>query len=233
MSRKVAIVTGSSRGIGRGIVLALAEHGWDVTINYRGNRSAAEETQAMVKVHDRGSIIIQGDIANSDDREKLVQTTLQEFGRIDLLVNNAGMGPRKRVDMLQVSESSYDEVMSTNLKGPFFLTQKIANEMEIKKVESGEKKHLDRTITERLMKAKENVNKGELLIDFEEEANSKKLFVYTIWIALIIIIVALAIIAFFIWRKMKKPLPSEKDELEKRKKSFSERYETFKKLEKV
>lgn len=129
MSSKVAIVTGSSRGIGRGIVLALAEHGWDVTINYRGNRSAAEETQAMVKVHDRGSIIIQGDIANRDDRERLVQTTLQEFGRIDLLVNNAGMGPRKRVDMLQVSESSYDEVMSTNLKGPFFLTQMIANEM--------------------------------------------------------------------------------------------------------
>ena len=129
MLRKVAIVTGSSRGIGRGIVLALAEHGWDVVINYRGNRQAAEETQQAVKARQARSIVIQGDVSKADDRERLVHEVIEEFGCIDLLVNNAGMGPRQRVDMLQVGEMSYDEVMTTNLKGPFFLTQRVANEM--------------------------------------------------------------------------------------------------------
>lgn len=125
----LAIVTGSSRGIGRGIVLALAEQGWNVVINYRENRQAAEETQQAARNQQSKSILVQGDIAEAEDREKLVQTTIEEFGRIDLLVNNAGMGPRQRVDILQVGEKSYDEVMTTNLKGPFFLTQQVANEM--------------------------------------------------------------------------------------------------------
>jgi NAD(P)-dependent dehydrogenase (short-subunit alcohol dehydrogenase family) len=129
MSRKVAIVTGSSRGIGRGIVLALAERNWDTVINYRGNRQAAEGTQEAVKAQQVNSIVVQGNVASAEDREKLVQATANEFGRIDLLVNNAGMGPRQRVDMLEVGEGSYDEVMTTNLKGPFFLTQRVANEM--------------------------------------------------------------------------------------------------------
>jgi 3-oxoacyl-[acyl-carrier protein] reductase len=129
MSRNVAIVTGSSRGIGRGIILALAERGWETVINYRGNRQAAEETQAAVNAHQVDSLIIQANVAVAEDRERLVQSTIAEFGRLDLLVNNAGMGPRQRVDMLQVGETSYDEVMTTNLKGPFFLTQRVANEM--------------------------------------------------------------------------------------------------------
>ncbi len=129
MSRRVAIVTGSSRGIGRGIVLALAERSWDVVINYKGNRQAAQGTQEAVKAHQAHSLVIQGDVAKADDRDRIVQEAIEEFGRIDLLVNNAGMGPRQRVDMLEVGEASYDEVMTTNLKGPFFLTQRVANEM--------------------------------------------------------------------------------------------------------
>jgi 3-oxoacyl-[acyl-carrier protein] reductase len=129
MSSRVAIVTGSSRGIGRGIVLALAERSWDVVINYKGNRQAAQGTQEAVKAHQAHSIVIQGDVALTDDRARIVQVAIDEFGRVDLLVNNAGMGPRQRVDMLQVGEASYDEVMTTNLKGPFFLTQRVANEM--------------------------------------------------------------------------------------------------------
>ena len=129
MVSQVAIVTGSSRGIGRGIILALAERGWDVVINYRGNRQAAEGTQDAVQAHQVQSIVVQGDVANAEDRHRLIQATIEEFGRIDLLVNNAGMGPRQRVDMLQVGEASYDEVMVTNLKGPFFLTQRVAQEM--------------------------------------------------------------------------------------------------------
>lgn len=129
MLREVAIVTGSSRGIGRAIALALAARGWDIVINYRGDRQAAQDTRNAVETLQAKSIVVQGDVASSVDRQRLVQTTIEEFGRIDLLVNNAGMGPRQRVDMLQVGEASYDEVMATNLRGPFFLTQRVAQEM--------------------------------------------------------------------------------------------------------
>jgi NAD(P)-dependent dehydrogenase (short-subunit alcohol dehydrogenase family) len=128
-SEKVAIVTGSSRGIGRGIALSLAERGWRIVVNYRGNRAAAEETQKAVETVGGNALLVQADMASQSDLNKLVDITLSDFGRIDLLVNNAGVGPRQRVDMLQVSETSYDEVMQINLKGPFFLTQRVANEM--------------------------------------------------------------------------------------------------------
>ena len=125
----VAIVTGSSRGIGRGIALSLAKHGWEIVVNYRGNRAAAEETRQAIQAAGSGALIVQADLGHLADLDALVDATLQHYGRIDLLVNNAGVGPRQRVDMLQVGNESYDEVMSINLKGPFFLTQRVANEM--------------------------------------------------------------------------------------------------------
>jgi 3-oxoacyl-[acyl-carrier protein] reductase len=129
MNNKVAIVTGGSRGIGRGIVLGLAEKGWSVTINYRGNADAAQETERLVSEAGGRALVVQADIGGAADRERLVQETLAHFGRIDLLVNNAGMAPRVRMDILQTTEESYDEVMAVNLKGPFFLTQRVAKAM--------------------------------------------------------------------------------------------------------
>lgn len=126
---KTAIVTGSSRGIGRGIATALAEKGWQIVINYRGNRQAAEEAEAIVKSAGGVALLVQADLSAPADLGRLVDDTLQAYGRIDLLVNNAGVGPRQRVDMLQMEAGSYDEVMEINLKGPFFLTQRVANEM--------------------------------------------------------------------------------------------------------
>jgi 3-oxoacyl-[acyl-carrier protein] reductase len=128
-NENVAIVTGSSRGIGRGIALSLAERGWQIVINYRSNFTAAEEAQKAVEAAGGGALIIQADMASQADLLKLVEATLAKYGRIDLLVNNAGVAPRQRVDMLQVAETSYNEVMDINLKGPFFLTQRVANEM--------------------------------------------------------------------------------------------------------
>ncbi len=125
----VAIVTGSSRGIGRGIAVALAERGWRIVINYRNNRAAAEDARKAVEAAGGLSLLVQADMASQADLTKLVDATLAEYERIDLLVNNAGVGPRQRVDMLQVAETSYNEVMDINLKGPFFLSQRIANEM--------------------------------------------------------------------------------------------------------
>ncbi len=128
-SGRVALITGAGRGIGRGIALALAQRGWCVVVNYLSNGSAAEETAQRARETGARAAVIQADVGDADGRERLVSQTLNQCGRIDLLVNNAGMGPRQRVDMLEVSESSYDEVMTTNLKGPFFLTQRVARVM--------------------------------------------------------------------------------------------------------
>lgn len=126
---RVALVTGGSRGIGRGISLALARAGWRVAVNYRGNAAAADDTLAAIWQTGSGGIAVQADLSSADDRARMVDHILAEYGRIDLLVNNAGMAPRQRVDMLQMTEDSYDEVMAVNLKGPFFLTQMVANRM--------------------------------------------------------------------------------------------------------
>jgi NAD(P)-dependent dehydrogenase (short-subunit alcohol dehydrogenase family) len=129
MADQAALITGAGRGIGRGIALALAEKGWNIVVNYRSNAQAASETVEMVKQAGGDGLAVQANIAEAADREQLVDETVGNFGRIDLLVNNAGMAPRARTDILEVSEESYDEVMAVNLKGPFFLTQTVASTM--------------------------------------------------------------------------------------------------------
>jgi 3-oxoacyl-[acyl-carrier protein] reductase len=126
---KVALVTGAGRGIGRGISRALAAHGWTLVINYRSNAQAATETLRLANQAGARGAAIQADIADASDRERLVRESLTHFERIDLLVNNAGMAPRQRRDILDLSEAGYDEVMAVNLKGPFFLTQRVAQAM--------------------------------------------------------------------------------------------------------
>jgi NAD(P)-dependent dehydrogenase (short-subunit alcohol dehydrogenase family) len=129
MNKKVAIVTGASRGIGRGIALALAARNWAVSINYKGNAEAAAEVAQQVEENGGQALVIQADIAQTQDRQQLVAKTVDKYGRIDLLVNNAGMAPRQRTDILETSEASFDEVMAVNLKGPFFLSQLAAKAM--------------------------------------------------------------------------------------------------------
>ncbi len=126
---KVALITGSSRGIGRGIALALAEQGWQIVINYNSNRAAAEQTGQAVATAGGSAMLVRANVASLDDLNQMVSQTLEQAGRIDILVNNAGVGPRVRTDMLAVGAESYDEVMAINLRGPFFLTQRVANEM--------------------------------------------------------------------------------------------------------
>jgi 3-oxoacyl-[acyl-carrier protein] reductase len=127
--QRVALVTGASRGIGRAIAVALAGDGWTVVVNYLSNVEAAAQTLAEVQALGGQAVLLQADIADAADRELLVQGILSRFGRIDLLVNNAGMAPRRRVDLLEATEAGYDEVMAVNLKGPFFLTQLVARAM--------------------------------------------------------------------------------------------------------
>ncbi len=129
MNGKTAIVTGAGRGIGRGIALELAARGWQVVINYNSSLAAAEETLEEITRRGGGGAVVQANVARLEDHPALIEAALALSGRLDLLVNNAGIGPRVRVDMLQVGAESYDEVLGTNLRGPFFLTQRAANKM--------------------------------------------------------------------------------------------------------
>lgn len=126
---KVAVVTGGSRGIGRGIVLALAAAGWDVVVNYNRSREAADEVVRSVQAMGRTALAVQADIAVREDRERFVNTVLEALGHIDLLVNNAGVAPEVRADILEATEESFDRLIRINLKGPYFLTQRVAKHM--------------------------------------------------------------------------------------------------------
>ena len=131
----VALITGASRGIGRGIALELAKLGWDLVINYASNQTAAAETAAGAKAaareagHSIRAEPRQADVSRGPDRASLLQFTRDTFGRIDLLVNNAGVAPSVRADLLEAGEESFDRLLSINLKGPFFLAQAVARWM--------------------------------------------------------------------------------------------------------
>ena len=124
---KVAIVTGGGRGIGLGISRALIAEGFFLAIcGVRAESEVASlgDLKSMGKVH-----YVRADVSDPDDRRRLVESIVDEYGRIDLLVNNAGVAPIERFDLLGTTEESYDRVMGINLKGPYFLTQAVANVM--------------------------------------------------------------------------------------------------------
>ncbi len=121
--KPAAVVTGASRGIGRAIVLELART-HDVTGTYKGRLDLAESLR-----EETGARIFRCDLASSADRDALVAFAIEQCGHLDLLVNNAGMAPRERRDILEATEESFDEVLDANLKGPYFLTQAVARRM--------------------------------------------------------------------------------------------------------
>jgi len=131
----VALITGASRGIGRGIALELAKIGCDLVINYASNESAAAQTAEDCRqgAEAQGKLIraeiCRADIAVGEHRRKLTEFTQSSFGRLDLLVNNAGVAPDVRADILDATEKSFDRLIDINLKGPYFLTQLAARWM--------------------------------------------------------------------------------------------------------
>jgi NAD(P)-dependent dehydrogenase (short-subunit alcohol dehydrogenase family) len=136
MEHPVAIVTGGSRGIGRAIALELAGMGYNIVMSHfdfdeagKPDESAAAKTKAAITALKRRCESLRGDVGNADDRARIVEQTKAKFGRCDLLVNNAGVAPLKRVDLLEATEESFDRVMRINLKGPYFLTQLVARWM--------------------------------------------------------------------------------------------------------
>jgi 3-oxoacyl-[acyl-carrier protein] reductase len=125
----VAIVTGSSRGIGRAIALGLAREGYRITVNYSRSADTAEAVVSEIENMGSRAIAVGASVGVAEHRERLVDRTCDAFGRIDMLVNNAGITSVGRKDLLEATEESWDQVFDINLKGPFFLSQLVANQM--------------------------------------------------------------------------------------------------------
>ncbi|MFH0757977.1 MAG: 3-ketoacyl-ACP reductase [Bacteroidota bacterium] len=125
--KQTALITGGSRGIGLGIAVELAREGIDLAIN--GVRPEKQVTEVLDQLRAFGVRIIycRGDISRKNDRAAILEKIRKEFGRLNFLVNNAGVAPKERKDILEASEESFEYVMKTNLQGPCFLSQAVAN----------------------------------------------------------------------------------------------------------
>lgn len=119
--RRAALVTGGAKGIGRAVCLALAEKGMDIAVNFAGSAAAAEETAAACRAFGVRAVTLQADVRRPENCQKLVEDTVAALGRIDVLVNNAGITADTL--MLRMTEADFDNVLATNLKGAFFCTK--------------------------------------------------------------------------------------------------------------
>lgn len=129
MTSRVALVTGGRRGIGRAVAVSLAEHGFDVIISDLVRDDAVEETIAAIESQNQRAAFVAGNVAEIDDHERFISEVWSVFGPISCLVNNAGVQTACRGDMLDIPVESFDRLMSVNLRGPYFLTQRIADRM--------------------------------------------------------------------------------------------------------
>ena len=128
MAEHTALITGGTRGIGFGIARALAEEGWSLALG--GMRSESDARPALDELRALGAVVhyVRGDLAQRDDRRRIAAEARAALGPINALINNAGRGPRVRADLLEATEDSFEELLSVNLQGPYFLTQAIARD---------------------------------------------------------------------------------------------------------
>ncbi len=132
LAGKVALITGSSSGIGQGIAVRLARDGADIVINYNGTPEGAEETQKQVDSLGRKSVIVKADVSKVADCVNMVNAGWDGLGKVDILVNNAGV--EKGSSFVDVTEADYDLVLGVNLKGPFFATQAFVRRLRAAKL---------------------------------------------------------------------------------------------------
>lgn len=128
-NQKVALITGGSRGIGLGICTALAAEGWHLAVNGMRDENAVAEPLAALRSQGVEVLYCQGNVAEPDDRERMLNEVREKFGQLNLLVNNAGITSPGRKDILDATEEGFDQVIAVNLKGPYFLTQLAARWM--------------------------------------------------------------------------------------------------------
>ncbi len=136
--KQTALITGGSRGIGLGIAKELAKAGFNLAINGVRNEESVHQILSELKSFGVEVIYVQGDISQKSDRKQIFKTVLSEFSRLNVLVNNAGVAPKERKDILEATEESFDYTLNINLKGPYFLTQLFANHMVEMKNKSAE-----------------------------------------------------------------------------------------------
>ncbi|MEX0800132.1 MAG: 3-oxoacyl-[acyl-carrier-protein] reductase [Dehalococcoidia bacterium] len=121
LTGRAALITGSSRGIGRSIALHLARQGASIAVNYLNNEKAAKEVQATIGSYEGQAVLVQGDVSDPEQAERVVETAREAFGKLDILVNNAGFN--RDTLLLRMSVQDWDEVMSTNLRAAFLCTK--------------------------------------------------------------------------------------------------------------
>lgn len=126
MSR-IALITGGTRGIGLGIARALASEGFDLALCGRRDAADVGESLDALRASGREVLYVRADISRMDDRKALLEAVHARYGRLHVLVNNAGVAPEERRDLLEATEESFEHILGTNLKGPYFLTQAVAN----------------------------------------------------------------------------------------------------------
>ena len=131
LSGKVALVTGSSQGIGAAIAVRLAEEGADIVVNYHSHSEEADAVKAKIESLGRRGVAIGADLGSVADVNKLINDSVAGLGQIDILVNNAGV--EKNAPFWEVTEAAYDFVLNTNLKGPFFATQAFVKHLQSRK----------------------------------------------------------------------------------------------------
>ncbi len=134
--KKVALVTGSSRGIGFGILKIFAQNGYEVVMSGSSGEEKAKDNLGVLRGLGCRVSYAKCDISRAADRQALLEFVQREHGRLDVLVNNAGVAPRQRLNILETTEESFDHVVGTNLKGTFFMCQLFANQM-LKWLEAG------------------------------------------------------------------------------------------------
>ena len=123
LSGRVALVTGSSRGIGRAVAIGLANAGADVAVNYIENENAARKTREDVTAAGRRAIVVQADVSRDDDVSRMVEKIEAALGPVDILVNNAGVALQQSMD--EITEADWDQVLNTNLKAVFLVTRRV------------------------------------------------------------------------------------------------------------
>jgi NAD(P)-dependent dehydrogenase (short-subunit alcohol dehydrogenase family) len=172
---KSALITGGSRGIGFGIAQALARAGYDLAINGVREESEVQEALQTLKKHNVDVIYCQGNLGNADDRKRVIEKTFSHFKVVNVLVNNAGVAPKVRNNLLDLTEEAYDYLMEINLKGTFFFTQQVAKKMISEKNRNARYEASIITITSVSAEAA-SVNRGEYCLSKAGLAMMTKLF---------------------------------------------------------
>jgi len=161
--KRVALITGGSRGIGFGIAKHLAQNGFDLAVN--GVREEKAVGDVLLELRNAGADVLycQGDVSLTGDRKKIVEQVKKHFGKLHVLVNNAGVAPKERKDILETSEESFDRLIATNLKSTYFLSQQVANWMIEQKKTDGSTSSCIINISS-VSATAANINRGEYCV---------------------------------------------------------------------